>query len=394
MGGIYNVKWSVLSVVVALALVFLPDAQALNELPEFYRGVRATGMGNAFTAIADDADAVFYNPAGIAFNNGVELRLINPKLETSADSRALAGDIRKLSGSGFNADAMNALFGKNIYGNGTIFPSLMVPYLTVGYYADFNVHAVINNKANPRIDLDYYYDQGFVAGTGFETGGIGAFHLMRFGLSTKLLTRRGVSAKVPITSIVTGSDILSQLQSGSALGIGITPGMQYEWPMAAHSKMLLGVAWQDVGDTKFGTRLTDSSTAPPPIVGNLAMGAAFARQFTSLPGFGFKVALEGRHLNLTGQDPRKKIHGGGELNLGLVSLRAGLSQLNWTAGVGIDLLFIELAASSYAVESLPLWGQSSERRYAVQLTIKLDASVGSENTESEKARRKRPRLKK
>lgn len=30
-----------------------------------YRGVRAMGMGNAFNAISDDSDSVYYNPAGM-----------------------------------------------------------------------------------------------------------------------------------------------------------------------------------------------------------------------------------------------------------------------------------------------------------------------------------------
>jgi len=36
---------------------------------------RATGMGNAFTAVADDASAAWYNPAGVAFSNGMQLML-------------------------------------------------------------------------------------------------------------------------------------------------------------------------------------------------------------------------------------------------------------------------------------------------------------------------------
>ena len=44
------------------------SAFAINEL-----GVRAMGMGGAFTAIADDGSAIFYNPAGIAFQEGKPL---------------------------------------------------------------------------------------------------------------------------------------------------------------------------------------------------------------------------------------------------------------------------------------------------------------------------------
>jgi long-chain fatty acid transport protein len=38
-------------------------------------GVRAAGMGNAFIATADDGSALFYNPAGIAFQPGTHLEM-------------------------------------------------------------------------------------------------------------------------------------------------------------------------------------------------------------------------------------------------------------------------------------------------------------------------------
>lgn len=38
-------------------------------------GVRAMGMGGAFVAIADDGSALFYNPAGIAFQKGLRMEM-------------------------------------------------------------------------------------------------------------------------------------------------------------------------------------------------------------------------------------------------------------------------------------------------------------------------------
>ena len=48
----------------ALALALLRPASAAFE--DLGAGARAPGMGNAFTAVADDAYAVFYNPAGLS----------------------------------------------------------------------------------------------------------------------------------------------------------------------------------------------------------------------------------------------------------------------------------------------------------------------------------------
>lgn len=350
------------------------------------------GMGNAMTALADDADAVFYNAAGISYNSGVELRVLNPKLESSADNLKLADELKDVGSNGFSADAMKALFGKNLYVNGTIFPSLLVPHLTIGYYADFNFHASINNQAYPSIDLNYYYDQGLVTGTGFETGGFGKFHHIRFGLTMKMLSRRGVSRKVPITTLAEGGSAVRALTSNSGLGFGFDPGLIYEMPSGPMSDLSFGVSWHDLGDTKFGTRLANTSRLPPSIKGNLAAGAAWIHRLSKTEGRGIKFALEGRHLNRSGEDPRKKIHAGAELEWGLFSLQAGVNQLHWTAGLGLDLWFVEVRAATYAVDVAPLWGQDVERRYAAQVIFKLDATGSRDRSKAAFDRRKRPRL--
>ena len=48
-----------------------------EEARPFYVGARALGMGNAFTAIADDATAGFWNPAGLIQWQGVKLFGVN-----------------------------------------------------------------------------------------------------------------------------------------------------------------------------------------------------------------------------------------------------------------------------------------------------------------------------
>ena len=69
-----------LALLLATAPCALGSAFAVNEL-----GARAQGMGGAFTSIADDPSALFFNPAGIAFLNGTNLQM---------DSLVVAGQFR------------------------------------------------------------------------------------------------------------------------------------------------------------------------------------------------------------------------------------------------------------------------------------------------------------
>ena len=66
-----------------LAVLFLTSSLALSaefpfeEARPYYTGARALGMGNAFTAVADDASAGFWNPAGLIQWTGVKLFGVN-----------------------------------------------------------------------------------------------------------------------------------------------------------------------------------------------------------------------------------------------------------------------------------------------------------------------------
>lgn len=48
-------------------------------------GARALGMGSAFTAIADNADAPYWNPAGLGWVSSNEITTMQTKLSTDAD---------------------------------------------------------------------------------------------------------------------------------------------------------------------------------------------------------------------------------------------------------------------------------------------------------------------
>jgi outer membrane protein OmpA-like peptidoglycan-associated protein len=65
-------------------------------------GVRPAGMGEAFTAVADDANAVLYNPAGLARVSGFELTGMYADLYSQLNAKIYTGQADKL-GYGFIA---------------------------------------------------------------------------------------------------------------------------------------------------------------------------------------------------------------------------------------------------------------------------------------------------
>ena len=63
-----------LGLVLALTLSLVPFRLLAQDFSFYEPGARAASLGGAFTARADDASALFYNPAGLAFLGGFRLK--------------------------------------------------------------------------------------------------------------------------------------------------------------------------------------------------------------------------------------------------------------------------------------------------------------------------------
>jgi long-chain fatty acid transport protein len=62
--------------ILGCAVVFAISTSGLaSNFSIFENGVRASGMGGAFVALANDGSAIFYNPAGMAFQSGTRLQM-------------------------------------------------------------------------------------------------------------------------------------------------------------------------------------------------------------------------------------------------------------------------------------------------------------------------------
>ncbi|MDR1696347.1 MAG: hypothetical protein LBR69_06965 [Endomicrobium sp.] len=65
---------------------------AVKDDPIMIKGIRPMGMGGAFTAVADDENAFFYNPAGIAQRTGSLFQIFNLNASVNTNTVDLAND--------------------------------------------------------------------------------------------------------------------------------------------------------------------------------------------------------------------------------------------------------------------------------------------------------------
>ncbi len=91
----------------ALTVLALGAAPASAQVFETL-GTRALGMGGAFVAVADDATAVYWNPAGLATGTTLDVRLERTSLETGLQG-APSGPLGLSAGSTFLGLALPSL---------------------------------------------------------------------------------------------------------------------------------------------------------------------------------------------------------------------------------------------------------------------------------------------
>jgi len=77
-------------IVILLLLLFIVSSSCFLEASGFMPfelSARVAALGGAFAALADDASAVFYNPAGLAFSSGIMIRtnIYYPKTTLTAE---------------------------------------------------------------------------------------------------------------------------------------------------------------------------------------------------------------------------------------------------------------------------------------------------------------------
>ena len=161
-----------------------------------YDGIRPLGMGNAFTAVADDENAVFYNPAGLSMMSGLQLGVVNPQIEIADDSIDFADDAGDVDFDNTSevADLLRKYTGKPQHVRVGLFPHLGLNIkdvgVLVGALGQGTVDVEINNPVWPQTRVNLIADYGPIVGGGFQLPAVKNLHL---GMSLKYIGRESLS---------------------------------------------------------------------------------------------------------------------------------------------------------------------------------------------------------
>jgi hypothetical protein len=334
-----------------------------DELRELFRGARSQAMGGASVAIVDDEESLYLNPAGIGglTRYGVQYMAVDVDVAQEVVSSLMGGEGSPFSG-GLSGDSISAFMGKDTYGRVQITPTILMTNFAFGILMDGQAAVYAENPALPYVTLGYQTTNGIQAAYG-----VSLFkrrrsqHDLRIGVGAKVLWRRGGYRRLTTLALTQlSSESLAQIAGNWGMGIGADLGVQYVNQLNPKLKLSWGLAWTDIGDTTF------SGGEPDPITSNLSMGVGAVWEAGKAR---VSLAYDYRHM-LDETDWRKRNHLGTEIALPVLSLYAGLNQMNLTYGVGFDAWLFRVTALSYAEEIDPYLSQDASRRYMLKLALR------------------------
>ena len=347
----------------------LVSAQAGVER-ELYRGIEPLAMGNAYVAIADDEHAIFYNPAGVAAYDGMELHYLALQVTGSEDAVNLRNTLKDLKNP--NGSDLNQFMGQNIYGDATASTSLIVPHFGIAAIYDSQAALYAKNQSFPKIEYGFQRTSGVQAAFGFSTSqgrkrGYGKknnnfLSEWRFGASAKYLVRRGgYRLLTPLELASMSSDQLKSLVDGKGSGYGADIGIQRFHRVTPRSTFHFGATYSNIGDVGFGGNAD-------PVRSGVAAGIGWSQDL----GLGVAtLAYDVRQINRH-DDWRKKSHLGLRFAFPfLLDIYAGMNQSYFSYGASVDIWLLKVTVASYKEEIGPLVFQDPERRYALRIDLKF-----------------------
>jgi hypothetical protein len=207
-----------------------------TKIHSSYTSFRALGMGNAFTAVADDYSLIMYNPAGFAKKKHNEIQISLFGAGVSSKTTTLASDINTASNiTGSDSakaqaisDVLEKYYGQSLGGK---VQALEMFWVRNGWGVallplDLTIDMSINRQVGPAIDLNVKGDTTIAFGYGTEVA-----KNFDAGVTVKYVHRVAVEEIVPAFELATDSNVLSdkRFKEGTAADFDIGIKWKPDW---------------------------------------------------------------------------------------------------------------------------------------------------------------------
>jgi len=341
-------------------------AHALDASDQ-WSSVRAEGMGGAYTAVVNDSDSLFYNPAGLAGQTRFEWQIFD--IGVGANGYENISTLQNVVSGGSNNLATNLqqLYGKRVWFGGHAKSAILIPSFAMSAFTATGAGISVSNPANTEMNLDYFFDYGFAAGGGFEL----VPQFMKFGLSARRFNRTGTNLPIGAATLA-NLDTAALQDELKRRGTGYAADLGLDFTLPGPVSPTLSAVYRNAGVTTFSHE--EGAGAPPPIQPEFIVGGAMKFSGGLID---ITPAIDYRHLEDTTMQIGKKLHMGVEIAMPFLTLRGGLNQGYWTAGAGFNFWLLHVEAASYGVELGAYPGQQEDRRYVANISFQLGFDPGS-----------------
>lgn len=346
-----------------------------DELKWTHYGVRPRAMGNAFVAVANDYNALFYNPAGLARIKSWRGEFFNPTAEVSENTVKFLNDAKTLiSGSAGSVtsvlDLLEENIGKTQHFSAQLTPHLVFPGWGFGIGIDLSSSLTFHRDISAEIDFGPRIIAPIAIAANFLEDRLSV------GGSIKFVAQGGVDREFSINDLEAftgksdkdGTELSDFVEGG--MGVGADVGLLFT-PVKT-MEPTLGLSIADLGGTPF-KQFDISGTA---------LGAPKNRQPVLNTGISLKPIMTGTTYLLVSADAHainQPIHYSKKWNLGLewgygsiIKVQSGLHQGELAMGFEFDVFLFTCRFATYTEQLGTIAGQDSDlrdRRYVLQLKL-------------------------
>ncbi len=209
------------------------------KIHEEFMSPRAMGMGGAFSAVADDHSALFFNPAGLARRTDGRMNLYLIKAEVGGDLNTLQAALNENSEKENPADAIGDLLA-SLYG--TTYHTRVAPL--GGFWvrpnwgvallpADFSSDIYIRQQLGPQVNLVVHGDTTFIFGWGQDFDWFGP-HQFSLGASLKALHRFYYEGSYMTVDLASNTDLIRPSDMSEGLAVDTDIGTLFTPELPAH----------------------------------------------------------------------------------------------------------------------------------------------------------------